>query len=105
MKNSMYEPEDLKMHSPGIYDEIFGGSGTQVYLNEEQVFDVLAASTFSDRDKTYESTWVDFIKFKDGTVKIGDIKIVVNDIVSHSVSISDKPIPLDTGSKINQEKF
>lgn len=98
MKNSMYEPQDLKDKDPWVHHELFDGSGVQVYVGGEQVFNVLAAATFSDRDKEYNPEWFDFVKVIDGSIKTGDIKIVVNGVEStsktaSSVAVEDCPLP------------
>jgi hypothetical protein len=104
MKNSMRElTQEEKDKDPGAYRAIYGGSGTQVYLNDEQVFDVSAAGTFSTRDKAYSEShgyhWIDYIKFKDGTFKTGKIRIICNgddsdNDWSMSVVVDEGPMPL-----------
>lgn len=95
MENSMCKIDEDKLAEP--YLELFENGGTQVYLNDEQVFDVLAAASFSKNDRTNNPEWIDFVKFNNGDVKTGHVKIVVQGIPGYcSVSVLDS-VPSNIG--------
>ena len=67
------------------YEEMFVGSGTQIYVNNRQVFDVVEASA-----DPYIGTYV---KLANGTTIPGEISLVVNGIKEHHCILLEIPVP------------